>query len=130
MQLVESTGRGCILMWAELDETSLRGATFFKSNLVNAKILNTIDLREADLRWANLYNVNLNGFDMREANFIWTNMSRTLLEGTKLRGAKYNVLIGEFGLNYGTSFPKGVHPLARGMVKVDVPMPEDWITIW
>ena len=66
---------------ADLREADLRWA-----NLGGAD-LRWADLREADLRWANLGGANLRGADLRWANLGGANLRGADLSGANLRGA-------------------------------------------
>ena len=84
--------RGAYLSSAYLRRADLRGADLRGANLRGA------DLRGADLRWADLRLADLSFADLRKANLTWASLT----------GAKYN---------QHTKFPRGIDPVARGMVR-------------
>ena len=65
-----------ILYWGDLREADLRGAN-----------LSWADLRGANLSWANLRGANLYGADLRGANLYGANLSWARLYGANLREA-------------------------------------------
>ena len=110
--LAYETGHRDFSGW-DLREANLKWANLQGINLKSA------DLREANLKWANLTDADLKRADLREANLKWAylvgaNLSFADLRGTDLTGA----FLAGAKYNKQTLFPDNFDPVSRGMVLV------------
>ena len=85
------------LYGADLREANLRRANLREANLYGAD-LREANLREANLRRADLYGANLYGANLREANLYGANLYGADLYGANLRGVDYDERTGAFAL--------------------------------